>query len=151
MLICGGPLEFLLIFTKNHGLWGASVLFSCDFVRQKVFFELEVFSRGSNVWWINETSPYLFRGCWPWRRDGNSLSQWTRPTLYKWELLKLSIILFVFRFELPIAKLLDKWHPYLWHNEPPSPWRAMVVYAEGRMDIVYVYIDVVYMHMQIDI
>ena len=37
-LICGGPLKFLLIFTKNHGLWGASVLFSCDFVWQKVLF-----------------------------------------------------------------------------------------------------------------
>lgn len=124
-LICGGPLKFLLIFTKNHGLWGASVLFSCDFVWQKVFFWTRMFSRGSNLWWINETSPYLFRGCWPWRRDGNSLPQWTRPTLYKWELLKLFIILFVFCFELPISKLLDKWHPYI------SLWATIALACHG--------------------
>ena len=87
-----GSVEILVDFTKNHGLWGASVLFSCDFVWQKVFFWTRMFSRGSNVWWINETSPYRFRGCWPWRRDGKSLPQWTRPTLYKWELLKLFIV-----------------------------------------------------------
>lgn len=88
-----GSVEILVDFYKKSWLVRSFCAVFMRFCLTKgFFFGLELFSRGSNVWWINETSPYRFRRCWPWRRDGKSLPQWTRPTLYKWELLKLFIV-----------------------------------------------------------